>query len=1272
MKSLKVLALTISAILPYSTSYANDRIDAENFTAPNASGCTSAYEVPRSLLDTGGSNAPLPPGLEDFDDNLQTFLDDNDISSIDYDKKTYPLLVNPVLGMSLLSDGRLSADIIDIPKIRFAISKNISNGVIQRPVQQTGFTKATEHANDLIQRDSEIITFEYLTLLALNNFLTEKALTTPAVIDTAHPILSADGLVSFKNCNNKEIFSERSVGYALLSVFGLYAQSQDIDPKKLTVKELFALGMGHERTVDLEANPETSLFTQAALLFAHKRGKIDLNNVLTDTQTHKAIKSFDRYYQASVQHTEATTLFAKSLLEPLPTPTGVAKKYLEDKGLDPNKEINYNWGFLQGRIPGFYPLWKYYARADGLTDPTITPNLNPHDWNIYHPLPELKDVFKTEMERYKSSSAYQIYTKALSLLIRAGIGNDPHYSNEMVDLILNDKNAHNIKIAYYGISDQAIMYFDPARGEDAEYGLIVVSAGEKIHFKYFKNLQALKDHLKSSSNEHNFRDLFSQIPNKVWGDSLPKYFHEFAWEDNWTWRWNAAHWERALEFPQLTTGHPLETIIKREMDTYEQKNLEQLHTTHEIWIQSVRQLISFIPFIGQPIDFIWNLANDNAEAGLINVVSIASEFQADVEVAMSFFQKGSSAMRRLLKNAEKLAEMQPSAFKFVKNTFNPFEISVGLPEFDGLVSHPVASDPGAYISYDIAGNQLTSIKYDGDLIEVTPDSTEPYAFYKGAKKDSYIKYVVDPLTGITTRTNRFEYLKVGQTPRIWEHPVAGELTIVRLVNEDRVVALKRVNGVLREVDFATGEIIPDRPIITQARDEGKDYFMTKFQRGGGFDEVKRRRVLKHNIVKKLIDAAEIGSQGFGELKATQIDSIEQILNELLLAGSEQAGISNTLLESILTTAKGFDRAPEGVAFDVANLKQYLDGIKDNPVTRSTVTDIVSWIKQIIEKQRVIFPDGFTDNILNSISKAAPQEVSPGIYQDLKGRFYISNDNENTFLSVDKVTYPKNNTVEYKPNDEYVYVKNNDSGFEVKSSNDHYNPLGSGKKLDTTARRELKLKVIDKLVEIVKNGNAGVITLGPEQLGEMDVLLLQLLDNDTYGVTKPQLEDVLKNAKGFNTPLKHGAIGGSGNFDNFYEYLKHICQGGDCGQAVVEDLVEWVKKFTDEQSKVIAKTISTELKNKILTALKEAEAAGEIAKEAIHNVRAIPTEGKQAVRYLQLETTTVGYREDPDLWNGFRDHLAEKFPEYATRINALDYQTELQIQLARPGIKSTTP
>ena len=72
-------------------------------------------------------------------------------------------------------------------------------------------------------------------------------------------------------------------------------------------------------------------------------------------------------------------------------------------------------------------------------------------------------------------------------------------------------------------------------------------------------------------------------------------------------------------------------------------------------------------------------------------------------------------------------------------------------------------------------------------------------------------------------------------------------------------------------------------------------------------------------------------------------------------------------------------------------------------------------------------------------------------------------------------------------------------------------------------------------------------------------------------------------------------------------------------------------------------------------------------DAYFAIDAIPTEGKQAVRYLKLETTTPEYRVDPELWEGIRDALAERFTDYARQINALDYQTELQIQLEKLGI-----
>jgi hypothetical protein len=180
----------------------------------------------------------------------------------------------------------------------------------------------------------------------------------------------------------------------------------------------------------------------------------------------------------------------------------------------------------------------------------------------------------------------------------------------------------------------------------------------------FKSLQGMKDWLKTNTNERRFRQLFSQIPRTVWNDTVPKYFDEFIYGDNWTWRWGAAFWEKAIEFIHFGGGHPFEVILAREFDSYQIKTLDNVRTTRDLWVNGLHELLAYIPFIGQPIDFIWNLSEGNTEGALIDLAFIATELPTDIGVSMAMFNKGSSAFMRLWEGTERFTLEGDNVFGF--------------------------------------------------------------------------------------------------------------------------------------------------------------------------------------------------------------------------------------------------------------------------------------------------------------------------------------------------------------------------------------------------------------------------------------------------------------------------------------------------------------------------------------------------------------------------------------------------------------------------------
>jgi hypothetical protein len=398
-----------------------------------------------------------------------------------------PIIINPVLG-TLMSDGQ----IMQPPYIRLELIKHY----IERK-HLTNNTFFSEGAHSAIKNQKSIEKFEYLAMNYWSKWFDDhKSSDASYQAKSTHPILEAEGLIKIKNCRDKLVYAEESVGYATLSVFARYALSQGLDPETLSIKELYAIGNGYESGLKVDqrntngdvvsgvhevagsfGDVDKSLYTQAALFFAHKRGLINLYSMLSVTDVQMAIKLYRRHYQAAIMHTEAMRLYQEAHnLKPIPTIENVAKEVLRDAGLDPLMRVGIEVGFLEECSNAFDEasctdeLWKFYARSESWTgkynvlikpDFSYSSMANSDDAaSQYARLPELKDVLQRAMDSFKTSIEYEKYKKATALLIRSQIAVNSNYSDEAVALVLDDSKAHNLKMAYYGVSDQALMYFD--------------------------------------------------------------------------------------------------------------------------------------------------------------------------------------------------------------------------------------------------------------------------------------------------------------------------------------------------------------------------------------------------------------------------------------------------------------------------------------------------------------------------------------------------------------------------------------------------------------------------------------------------------------------------------------------------------------------------------------------------------------------------------------------------------------------------------------------
>lgn len=1055
MRNFKILplVLAISASTPHL--YANDACSIRSILSNSNGEITvkaSDKVVLQALMNSGGYYTPL----------------------IVSQQTAKPIIINPVLG-TLMSDGRLTQP------------SNIQLELIKHYVKNSQLTNETffsEDANPTIKTPQAIETFEYLVVNYWSKWLNDHKLdTTLYARGASHPILEADGLINVKNCKNNSVYADDSVGYATLSIFARYAKSQGIDPETLSIKELYAIGNGYENGLDLSqqtldknallsgagksslsADIDKSLYTQAALFFAHKKGIINLHHVITSVDIKSSIKLYHRHYQAAIEHTEAMKLYQEARnIKPVPTIETVAKKVLQDIGLDPLMRVGVQVGFLEECDNAYDEesctdeLWNFYARSESWTgkyNVLIKPDFvyssfeDPTDAATkYSSLRGLKVEFQEAINAFKSSNEYAKYKKALALLIRSQVATNPNYSDETVDLILNDNDAHNIKMAYYETSDQALMYYDLNQGQQGKYVLAYIKDG--VHLETFENLQGLKDWLKHYKNEKLFRQLFSQIPTTVWNDTVPKYFEEFIYGDNWTWRWNAAFWEKAIDFTHFDHGHPFETILERELDSYRVKTLDNIKTTNDMWVDGLHELLAYIPFIGQPIDLVWNLAEGNAEGALIDVAFIATELPEDIGISMAMFKKGKTVFNRLLQNTEKLAFEGNNLFGFYNISGQATDDNfVSITLIDGAeqspayhandivpltnyeyASHPIELNDGTWLSYDSTGNKITSIKYNGHLVKVSRDPIDVNSFYTASKEGTYLKYVRDPQSGIFNRVNRFDYIQVGnpddwrqlslpgENPYEgrWQHPVTNDnLYIVRLKNDDRLVALKKVGPEANnfvQVDFESGSEVTDRLPVQKKKEGYKTNLPVMGQ--GGFSRDTIRRNIKRGIVDLLIEIIKVGNRGsdtFTAVQKRQINAYLEVLHdvhkiavrkygrlfksfdeiELKRVFGLTTGVDQTQVYDVFRTAKGFNRLPtEPLQADVGpvvNFKEYLDKVTCNPSCGpEVINDISNWTKQFVQEQRTTFSSGYAIETLNKIDQVEKLKLSHAHTNKVKPR-----------------------------------------------------------------------------------------------------------------------------------------------------------------------------------------------------------------------------------------------------------------------------------------------
>jgi hypothetical protein len=429
-------------------------------------------------------------------------------------------------------------------------------------------------------------------------------------------------------------------------------------------------------------------------------------------------------------------------------------------------------------------------------------------------------------------------------------------------------------------------------------------------------------------------------------------------------------------------------------------------------------------------------------------------------------------------------------------------------ELPPLVSHEYANHPieladGTWLSYDVNGNKITSIKYNDHFIKVFKDVTDANGFYEEPKEKTYVKYVRDFQSGMFNRVNRFDYIRVGNPDEWrrqslsgdnpfearWLHPVTNDnLYIVRLKNNDRLVALKKVGAEssdFEQVDFDTGETIAD-DLSVRKSSEGYKSNVPVIGRGGIYGDTVRRNI-KRGVVDVMIEIIKIGNKGgdtFTALQKRQINAYLEILHDVHKVTIKQysrlfstfgdaelkrifgltTGVDQAQVYDVFRTAKGFNHLPtEALQSDIGsatNFKEFLDQVSCNPSCGpGLINDISKWTRQFIQEQRATFSSGYALETLKKIdqveafkfshahaNKIKPMIAFPSQLQSLPenglAKIYYANFHEPDHVEV--IEMPINNQSSLT-NQVLEYFSPIDDGYYSSFSDAGLDPNGQTKK-----------------------------------------------------------------------------------------------------------------------------------------------------------------------------------------------------------------------------------
>jgi hypothetical protein len=1002
MKSLKVLtlALTISAILPLSTSYAN---------------CLRTTQIDNSFHQD--SYNPINQEFLLGSKSMEPLLNRYQGGPTAVGEKPKLLLVSGLFG-NLDSTGRLYLpEASNIPLIKkyikaFRSDPSIAQDRISIPVIATEFA-ATNLATKIAKN-----AFNATALFYWDKWIETHRLEDPLTINSSHPILAGDEYVnSILSCSGKPLFKPGSSGYSIFSTLARVAVANDLDPRKLNMVEMMSIGLGHYIGSDVLE----SVYLQAALHYANSNQLADLES-LSKRDIDNALKKFSRAYQSAKNHNEATLYLRESSQDKTPhTVHDIAVAILAEHGLPADEPYTHTTHpFSIGSVSGIAPEDNEVVDYQGpLLDYYI--KNNPYNFSYrkftghaplyYHSihLPNLHDEYKKRMDLYRQGDEFKRRRDAAAKLYWSRLMESTVVSDDILDFVAKTEYAHTIKVAYFDEADKALMYFDPKNPETSRY-VLLGTADEQIFAKSFDNRQAFKDWLQTDYPRgpySKFFSLFSRFEDE--GHQLSQMLQvgeEYvfdgignATDDNYIYTGflHIAGGTPALTFLPIVNEDPIARSIDIRIKTSEDLaantilNNTQLSELEKKFVETFRIAIGFVPILGQGVNAVWDAAEGaSTEQILMYVGFIAFDLITAVEFSPQIFSSEIVSSKRLIEHTSEIAAAPASEFTLSAKSWPSFQDEV----LDGLYHAPIRQEGGAYHSYTGDHNKPVIHMVEGDkqiILVESPTDSSVYDVVDGpyqTKVNTYYHYEKLPTTGKYIKVNRFENVSIGDAPALWlEHPKTGDtLQVVRLKGRGVLTALKEEapgTGIYKQVDFETGLEIDDAPFVVKkdnvATEYGSDFEESDRQcvtplrgrRSPNFSSIcsagtesrdatkrqaeiaKREHVIStyrqtpdFKVFNKLINLIKKGKAGFRELTAEEESLVNTEIHQLVTGVDDVNKVRIPFLKQMEkpNTFK-YSKIPEDNLYDYLKAHQDCQG----QACREVLDTINSWIHNALDK-----------------------------------------------------------------------------------------------------------------------------------------------------------------------------------------------------------------------------------------------------------------------------------------------------------------------------------